>query len=740
MSRFFNFRTSFSLPGDIHDREVLVLSQGFQHFEADDLTATLESTLEHDALPDDIFIIVPISSFDEVIKQCRCDASLKTALQRGPTIWARVLIGINGYGLVGKVEFLGGIQPLTEPQIDDVFKRVIQEGLHHIALNHNVLKRAPAGCVFVKPSGDVLDIFLLAADLLQSEPEIVFVGIAVLQKIGLQLDGVRTIYIDTMSMQPLARAVIGLAQNAGRHVAPAIQSFHSYTGIEELRSEMPERMLCLISASTSGALAKRFAAHTRCTGNRIVTCLDVENHRDDSHILINAQTLFNVDIRGRDKGRLGAARVQLAGEFFSSTASPPRAVVLSLKHAVPDLKQKISLFGVQKIFTLDLAASGADQPRALAVDGAALMLVDPFKDWVIQRLRWSVPGATKWIIHADDPVSESMASFCEHQIEKMGLPKPEGLIKASDLGGKTPMSTDHGVLIVSAVVRSGTQLASISRDLRLFAPKSPRTFLIGAALPISNYAYRTTEANLRKGPKSWGYSVETWFSMAAGHSDGMSSWDEERVLLLHLLEEQADPSFITWVEKRFKDISDTGTVGSSNRLHSTTSGAPLVLRRDFVFLDNAQELADQALVYAVISATLQNARENTSIAIDLQLKSNAYGHVVLSPECFTRYNDGVIQASLLRAAYPSELDFEYSPELSAEMSRILRRVFQHHRLERGEAAIEFATVLATQRMRIAKTWGRRLLSDELLALVKDVPELYGLLDFARHRYYYDESR
>ncbi len=503
---------------------------------------------------------------------------------------------------------------------------------------------------------------------------------------------------------------------------------------------MPEKILCLISASTSGALAKRFATHARCPGNRIVTCLDVEDHRDDSHVLINVQTLFNVNVRGRDKGRPGAARVQLAGEFFGSTASPPRAVVLSLKHAVADLKRKVGLFGVQKMFALDFAAPGADQPRALAIDGAALMLVDSFKEWVNQRLRWSVPGTTKWIVHADDPVSADMASFCERQIEQMGLPKPDGLINASDLGGKTPMSTDHGVLIVSAVVRSGTQLASISRDLRLFAPKSPRTFLIGVALPISSSAYKTTEANLRKGPKSWDYAVETWFSMAAGHSDGMSSWDEERALLLHLLEEQVDRPFATWAEARFKAISDTGTAGSTPRLHSTTSGAPLVLRRDFVFLDNPHELTDQALVYALISATLQNARENSFIAEDLQLRSSAYGHVVLSPECFTRYNDGVIQASLLRAAYPSELDFESSPELSADMSRILRRVFQHHRLERGEAATEFATALATQRMRIAKTWGKRLLDDELLASVKDVPELYGLLDFARHRYYWDGSR
>ena len=75
--------------------------------------------------------------------------------------------------------------------------------------------------------------------------------------------------------------------------------------------------------------------------------------------------------------------------------------------------------------------------------------------------------------------------------------------------------------------------------------------------------------------------------------------------------------------------------------------------------------------------------------------------VALDPENFARFNDGVIQASILRAALPSELDYRGNAEASTFMGVLLERVAS--RLgEPQQAELEFLTALAIGRLRLNK--------------------------------------
>lgn len=76
---------------------------------------------------------------------------------------------------------------------------------------------------------------------------------------------------------------------------------------------------------------------------------------------------------------------------------------------------------------------------------------------------------------------------------------------------------------------------------------------------------------------------------------------------------------------------------------------------------------------------------------------------VLDPENFARYNDGVIQAALLRAAHPSELDYSSHEETSRRMTDMLSGIFQLHEREQGEAALEFALALRCGRLKLSKS-------------------------------------
>jgi hypothetical protein len=101
---------------------------------------------------------------------------------------------------------------------------------------------------------------------------------------------------------------------------------------------------------------------------------------------------------------------------------------------------------------------------------------------------------------------------------------------------------------------------------------------------------------------------------------------------------------------------------------------------------------------------LQRAREFNKFKDDgHRLASDTFQQVVLDPENFARYNDGVIQAALLRAAHPSELDYSSSDEVSHRMADLLSSIFRQHSRQQGEAALEFAFSLKTERLKLVRS-------------------------------------
>ena len=76
---------------------------------------------------------------------------------------------------------------------------------------------------------------------------------------------------------------------------------------------------------------------------------------------------------------------------------------------------------------------------------------------------------------------------------------------------------------------------------------------------------------------------------------------------------------------------------------------------------------------------------------------------VLDPSMFVRFNDGVLQASLLRASRPAELDYSASDDLSRQFALTGLSVFGGCRDQVGEAALEFVHAVATEKVSLRKT-------------------------------------
>jgi hypothetical protein len=104
------------------------------------------------------------------------------------------------------------------------------------------------------------------------------------------------------------------------------------------------------------------------------------------------------------------------------------------------------------------------------------------------------------------------------------------------------------------------------------------------------------------------------------------------------------------------------------------------------------------------------------------LRTGLFQHALICPETFTRFNDGVIQAALLRAAYPAELNYSVSPEMSNDMKRLLLKWLQYSDQPAGAAAGEFLLAIAVGKLKLR---GKDQL--DVLNYAKDISGWLGCL-------------
>ena len=143
-------------------------------------------------------------------------------------------------------------------------------------------------------------------------------------------------------------------------------------------------------------------------------------------------------------------------------------------------------------------------------------------------------------------------------------------------------------------------------------------------------------------------------------------------------------------------------------------------------------MATQADLFASICVALTTLRNHGDPS--RRLAHNAYERAVLSPSNFDRYNDGVLQASILRAAHPSELAFGACEEdLSEDMLRVLIDALPDERHpDKSEALLEFIIALLTGRLTLLPSQAARY-SEALAARCTNWPLAATLSRYLEHK-------
>lgn len=562
-----------------------------------------------------------------------------------------------------------------------------------------VVLLAPPGYAYQKPSGSRERFFLKPDLALSTSASVAFVALALFLKLFAgrlhRVRDLRSVYLDTMAIAPVAYGLRDLLDLCRTRQAYLIESFHSYGGMEQVKRPLPGTSICLISASSSMSLQERWLVEKEVGADEVVTLLTVKPVRkllDGALLAIDRPT----EVASEGPPQLS---IHLKGETFLPEQEPAKKVLLSeAAHGSLDEVRNFKEFAGAGIFDVyRRPAVGAQRVRALFVDGLILIGRAEFEQWLKTQLLHRARAATKVIVYQDDPPSKALAgqvaALCSSQL---GLKSIQPVAAATLHALQMPSGA--GVIICAAVVGKGSKLLEISRALR-DRHDGPRLYIVGYQVAEARDELKTLPSNL-KHSKDVAHEFVVFGSAAVGNQLGQSYLDEVKAYYPGSTTLSGPTPLLA---KRATAIGKVDPVGALALLPSgPKTDEPLQIRTGFAYWPKGYAAQPcQAEILGTVGVLLQRAREHERVPEERSLSSSSFRHVLLHPENFTRFNDGVLQAALLRNAYPSEIDYRGDHAASDFMKAVVLRALARATEESGEAVLEFLLALALRRLQLA---------------------------------------
>ena len=489
--------------------------------------------------------------------------------------------------------------------------------------------------------------------------------------------------------------------------------------------------MCMISASTRCGLADQWVKINSAESYLVTTILSFELSSDSCSILhtLNQPEDFEVLNEG-DSG--GTRLIRIHGERFVAEHSETRLLNITTGHAPTILQPKFYLYMGEGLFSCFRQDKPGARSRAVHVEKSKLIDTPGFKEWFDTVLLEEAVSSTRWIIHDDDEASAKLADNAIAYLEGCGV-KIENRVSFDEFDAGTKF--DGSVIVLAAAVERGSRLQSVSRRLRTAQQSGTRLYIAGSLFGRSYQTMNELRANLTQPAKDHSrFIFKTYIEVPAAELACVGHWEKERDLLQSL--HSINSKFSDPITKRMEVFNQAPAQGLALNPFwpSSQTGEPMTLARGFAFVDGKPEgktdvtVATSTDIFLTILWVLQNSRYGEKVANAKRLESGELQQVLLSPEVFSRFDDGVIQAAFLHAALPTELDYRADETQSLAMSDIIYRLAAGYGYERGEAAMEFVMALAIEKIRLHKTEDARL-RKKLIKVLKDkIPEITHLLD------------
>lgn len=691
-----------------------------------ELAQELNNFFQEHSITDKLVVLVPNyldASSLEFFKSGR-----ETTFQRVPgksaDYFDKCLI-IYEYDADGSFTLIEGKKPKHESKF---ISHLLRSGSTVIFKNNGGLVESTPDHHFVFPSNKHCSKFIRTGNVLINQSEIFFLAVQLLK----HTKDRNIIYCDTSSINVLPYSVFELRRRFKIEFdCPIVHSFESYDVFEKSTDSFSPESLVLISSSTSGNIIDRLLKEKRADKEQIQVVYFLGPN--DKFLNHSANIICNLT---KD------SEFQLGEEEFE-TYNNPEDCKLCKNHSRPiNIRGDVFLTVQPKVerhlltikpeyFAKSIATFAENYKSGLPNEGVIKVYYkDNFPDanyevyfdivYLLKNLtkfkRFDaalnrhidkyIPANTKYLLHLPDIGSEELA---KHILTKIPSSiKPELIKLDSDFTSK--ITEESGtVVIVASCITTGKKLLQISRLMRNME-KLNLVYFVGIYRPVNDKFSTDLISDLKKGKDKSDerpfVAVETIYCSI---QQTETSWELEKVFLedfIGSLDEDKEPEVYSYVNERLSILLDNKKLrGFSNDVFLKTVGKQdLRLRKNFAFwtsFDYKENEIAQSEVYFTISTIISNL-EQKQINSHPSLKQTNYVRNMLSPRNFHRFNDGIIQASLLRSGKTEYFAYDLDSELSLQMKEFLLSIIDKYNSADGEALMELLLAIGIRRLKMRK--------------------------------------
>jgi len=582
------------------------------------------------------------------------------------------------------------------------------------------LQKAPVGTHFAKTSLNHSEEFLRVSNVVESSAAVCLLAFWLLP--FLWGKEIKSVFVDTSGIYSIAlMAMREGAKRGGISDAVRISSHHSHEGLSDVPLHEVSSSLFVISASTSGGLAQNILKIGALPSN-VVTLFSLSSKSQVGEELCNLAKKNNeigIDCivnYSADECQFCAKRfhlIPIKGDQFSIV--PPNISLVEIKAVdfPSEVKSEVAaLLGLRAFVAYRRASSG--HAATLGIDVESILNGECSEKnrsvLTVKRQMWenykrrSLAVSTRHVVACSYPGSRKIADEISDQMKgSLNDNSTPSVVTPEELRNSSPASNTT-TLVVAACVDDAKELLSVSRTLRDVQEVGSTSYLVVADMVGSQSEQARLRSNLTYGKYGAGtYNFYSLFKFSIECYEEESSWDAEIKELQHLIDwaDGIDRDVPIDIETRITRLREATADGLIDDLFwKSLDGAALHLRSDFALISDARNdpAATQADLFAVFVILLSNLRHNPKA--NQRLAHNAYERAVLIPGNFDRFNDGVLQACMLRAARPRELAYGACDfQISEQMYEVLCHALPNQDVpEKSEALAEFMIALITSRM------------------------------------------
>ncbi|HIP47963.1 MAG TPA: hypothetical protein EYG92_03240 [Lutibacter sp.] len=598
--------------------------------------------------------------------------------------------------------------------------KLIEFGLYNIITSRHLIIEAHSNIHFIKPSGKHTSKFIDVKNLLESSVEITFMATCLLKLLP---EKINKIYVDTSGIYSLAYELGNIIRAFDRSSEIfSIDSFGSYGGIDEYDFSSDANTLVLISASTSNNMFEKLKKNLSLEQASVVSVIMTQVSDNKQKVLIKFQKYkdkfckdyfqhFESYNENECPMCLEEHSIPIALNKSRFVFDAPRSETYLPLAIDSDKNLRTLIHRYKDLDTFRCLFDGIDGTKKPTpeyfIDVSKIIGQEKFQELVKNNLHRYFPLNTDCMIHCNDEGAKELAELIQKNVSELGLE-----INLYDSEINLKKEPKKGIVVIAGSLESGKALLNISRALRKFN-ELPITYIVGFAKYNSESELKKLQMDLKFSEGPCGHHqvhvIEKILLPINEHKK--HSWDKELEILNILAAKYEDNDKLKeTIEKRNKQLRQASSIENKglgeDLFLPSPLGDSLILGKTFAFWDkgdNDEEFYHQSTVYFTVSSVLQQLRTKAKKDGAIPLKT---GYIIrqLDPLLFDRFNEGIIQASVLRTAKSRELDYSADDANSKVIGSLIERMLKFPETKEAEGLSEILLALCTKKLQIKKDY------------------------------------